>query len=438
MTQQDHRQRRNPDARHSSRWSGSAGLIGLQILAFGLPLLTLPILSRGLGITGFGELMLAQSLALLVALFVDAGLNAESQRQVSSSEQPAEQCQYLWANLMVRSGLALLATLLLIVLNILFDWVNPVLLAASLLQVVGTLVFPQWWLIATGHGLMMGVSLVLGRLVSALAVWLWVSDPSDLWWASLALSSSSLLAGLLLWRQVWQPLWQYHHTYQIAQARRFFQRVRPMLFSAFFAQMSSNLPVVALGQWQTLRQVGLFSAAERLVRAAAHLSTYVEQIVLSRLAQPDLACIQQRFWQRRALWLLAVGLLIGGLLGQWLAMPVMGFLYGEAFTAAVPIFRVLLLWLMLLIFRRAWLMWTWVLDAQLHRIARLQWLETLLVSSAAVLGAIYYGGLGVAWLLCVSEVVLLCYICIVQYRPQKSLTKQPTPHQGTQKTQEPT
>lgn len=422
----------------ASRWSGSAGLIGLQILAFGLPLLTLPILSRGLGVAGFGALMLAQSLALLVALFVDAGLNAESQRRVSSSTQHAAQCQHLWANLAVRSGLALLATLLLIGLNTLFGWVSPALLAVSLLQVVGTLAFPQWWLIATGHGLMMGVSLVLGRLVSALAVWFWVSEPSDLWWASLALSSSSLLAGLLLWRQVWQPLWQHRQAYQVAQARRFFQRVRPMLFSAFFAQMSSTLPVIALGQWQSLRQVGLFSAAERLVRAAAHLSTYVEQIVLSRLARPELTHRQQQFWQRRALWLLAAGLLVGGLLGQWLAAPLLGFLYGETFAAAVPIFRVLLLWLMLLIFRRAWLMWTWVLHAQLDRIAKLQWLETLLVSSAAVLGAIGYGALGAAWLLCLSEVLLLLTIATVQHRQKQQNQPQRKQQQPNQQKQEPT
>lgn len=400
----------------ASRWSGSAGLIGLQILAFGLPLLTLPILSRALGVAGFGALMLAQSLALLVALFVDAGLNTESQRRVSSSDNRAAQYQHLWSNLLVRGVLAVCATTLLIALNALFDWVSMPLLCVSLLQVLGTLAFPQWWLIATEQGLWMGISLVIGRLISALAVWLWVSEPSDLWWASLALSSSSLLAGLLLWRQVWLPLWRQRATYRVTQHRAFFRQIQPTLFSAFFAQMSSNLPILALGQWQSLRQVGLFSAAERLVRAAAHLSTYVEQIVLSRLAQPAFAPTQRQALQRRALLWLGAALLLAVLCGQVLAAPLIGFLYGEAFAAATPILRVLLLWLALLIFRRAWVAWTWALAAQLDKIARLQWCETLLVCAAALSGAFWFGALGTAWLLCVSELVLLCVVFIARHR----------------------
>ncbi len=400
----------------ASRWSGSAGLIALQILAFGTPLLTLPILSRGLGVAGFGALMLAQSLALLAALFVDAGLNTESQRRVSSSENRTQQYQHLWSNLAVRGALAVCATVLLIVLNALFDWVSMPLLCVSLLQVLGTLAFPQWWLIATEQGLWMGISLVIGRLISALAVWLWVSTPSDILWASLALSSSSLLAGGLLLRPVWLPLWRQRATYHLTQHRAFFRQIQPTLFSAFFAQMSSNLPILALGQWQTLRQVGLFSAAERLVRAAAHLSTYVEQIVLSRLAQPVFAPTQRQAVQRRALLWLAAALLLAVLCGQVLAAPLVNFLYGEAFAATTPILRVLLLWLALLIFRRAWVSWTWALAAQLDKIAKLQWFETLLVCGAALSGAFWYGALGTAWLLCASELVLLCVVFIARQR----------------------
>lgn len=400
----------------ASRWSGSAGLIALQILAFGIPLLTLPILSRGLGVAGFGALMLAQSLALLAALFVDAGLNTESQRRVSSSENRTQQYQHLWSNLAVRGVLAVCATVLLIVLNALFDWVSMPLLCVSLLQVLGTLAFPQWWLIATEQGLWMGISLVIGRLISALAVWLWVSTPSDILWASVALSSSSLLAGGLLLRPVWLPLWRQRATYHLTQHRAFFRQIQPTLFSAFFAQMSSNLPILALGQWQTLRQVGLFSAAERLVRAAAHLSTYVEQIVLSRLAQPAFAPTQRQAVQRLALLWLAAALLLAVLCGQVLAAPLISFLYGEAFAATTPILRVLLLWLALLIFRRAWVSWTWALAAQLDKIAKLQWFETLLVCAAALSGAFWSGALGTAWLLCASELVLLCVVFIARQR----------------------
>jgi O-antigen/teichoic acid export membrane protein len=58
-------------------------LVVFQVVGLIIPLLTLPILARSLGVTSFGQLMLAQAVVFLGVVFVDAGFNTESQRRAS-------------------------------------------------------------------------------------------------------------------------------------------------------------------------------------------------------------------------------------------------------------------------------------------------------------------------------------------------------------------
>ncbi len=68
----------SPNSFRSMAW-----LTALQALAMALPLLSMPILARALGVAAFGQVMWALGLSVLAVVWVDAGLNGESQRQVA-------------------------------------------------------------------------------------------------------------------------------------------------------------------------------------------------------------------------------------------------------------------------------------------------------------------------------------------------------------------
>ena len=77
-------------------------LVIFQVIGLIIPLLTLPILARSLGVTSFGQIMLAQAVVFLGVVFVDAGFNTESQRRASLAVDSRESQQVLVDNFIAR------------------------------------------------------------------------------------------------------------------------------------------------------------------------------------------------------------------------------------------------------------------------------------------------------------------------------------------------
>jgi O-antigen/teichoic acid export membrane protein len=398
------------------RWATAVGLIFFQVLGLAIPLLVLPLLSRALGTGGFGQLMLAQAVVLLAVLWVDAAFNVQSQREASADiAQEKKIPQALLDNLIVRIGAALLAIVFLLCLPLFLHSLSYSLLLASCPLLVGTLIFPQWWLLATGRGLLMGVATVLGRIGSALLVWLYVDSAADTVVAALAISVGSLLSGFIL-IPIWlgsliraRSLLSWTHWHGYART------IRPTLLSAFFASACAQLPIVALGTWAGAIQTGLFSAADRLTRAGAHVLTLVEQSLLTQWLQP-IATNKERLNKMRStiLLYLSVGLVFGVCVAWFLAPWIIHFLYSDSFLLAVDILRVLLVWLFLQAMRRAVVSAYWIVEHEIKAQAKIQWLETFLYLSLLVLGALFIGrfptmswGLWMAFSLCLIEVILL-------------------------------
>ncbi len=156
-------------------------LVVFQVVGLIIPLLTLPILARSLGVTSFGQLMLAQAVVFLGVVFVDAGFNTESQRRASLvvDVDSLESQQVLIDNFIARCLCSLPILLLVLVIGFFVPDLPFVLVVLSLLLMIGTLIFPQWWYVARQQGLRMGIALVSGRLISALVIFLFVKSTND-------------------------------------------------------------------------------------------------------------------------------------------------------------------------------------------------------------------------------------------------------------------
>jgi O-antigen/teichoic acid export membrane protein len=398
------------------RWVTAIGLVFFQILGLAIPLLVLPLLSRALGTSGFGQLMLAQAVVLLAVLWVDAAFNVQSQREAAADiAKETKMPQALFDNLIARVMAALLAVVFLLCLPLLLPSLSYALLLASCPLLIGTLIFPQWWLLATGRGLFMGVATVLGRVGSALLVWLYVESAADIVIAALAISVGSLLSGLIV-APVWlgsllrarsELSWTHWHAYA--------RTIRPTLLSAFFASACAQLPVVALGAWAGTVQTGLFSAADRLTRAGAHVLGLIEQSLLTQWLQP-IATDQAQLNQTRRIILLYLfsGLLLAIATAWFLAPWIIHFLYSDSFVMATHILRILLIWLLFQAMRKAFVSAYWVVDHDIKAQARIQWCETSLYLGLVLLSAMFMTnslltnwGIWMAYSLCLIELILL-------------------------------
>jgi PST family polysaccharide transporter len=382
-----------------------------------IPLLTLPILARALGVEVFGQVMLAQSLVLLGVVFVDAGFNTESQRRVAIAQSPLHTYQALLDNLLARTVCAVPVVVFLLSLAFFLPGLPVTFVLVSLFLIGGTLAFPQWWFVARQIGWRMGLAAVTGRLLSAGLILLWVHTTRDGAWAALAASLASLFSGILMFPLLYKG-WREHrkqlnwHSWQTYLAT-----VRMNVFSGFFASASSAIPVLVLGFWSGPVQTGFFSAADRLTRAAAYVLGFIEQSLMGFLAnkasKDQAAVVHLR--QRMLVSLLAVVALGCAVLGM-LAPVVLNLLYGLDFASSVLLFRILLLWLLLYGTRKALVSFYWSSAGALGLASRLQWLEAILVLALCAIGAYMASALGVTIAMCVVESVLIIAFLIWQKR----------------------
>lgn len=384
-------------------------LVLFQIVGLLIPIFTLPILARGLGVSVFGQVMLAQAIVFFGVLFVDAGFNTESQRRASIAIDPLETQQALIDNFIARALCSVPVVAVLLLVGYFVPDLPFRLVAISLPLVLGTLLFPQWWYVARQEGIKMGVVGTLGRLISALAIVFWVDSPMDATVAAFAASSATLFSGLMLIPQWWRNFHPYRALINWQGWRQYLKDIRHTIFSGFFSSASSSIPVLVLGFIAGTFQTGLFTAADRLTRAAAYVLSFIEQSFMGWLAK-----INQHDRKRgaqirkRVLIVLATSLLLGCGAVAFLSSWTLHLLYGNSFVGSIPILKALSLWLLLYGLRKACLTFFWSATGDLKMVALFQWAEAVLVSLFTMGGAVWLGGLGVAFGLCSAEVLLLC------------------------------
>jgi PST family polysaccharide transporter len=382
-------------------------LVVFQVISLIIPLLTLPILARALGVTSFGQLMLAQAVVFLGVVFVDAGFNTESQRRAALASTALESQQVLLDNLIARLVCGFPIVLMVLIVGFLVPDLPFLLVVISLLLLLGTLIFPQWWYVAQQQGFRMGIALMSGRLISALCILLFVKSTNDQLIACVASCSGTLIAGLLLMPNWWKNFKPIKQKIIWSSWRVYLKDVSHNIFSGFFSSASVSVPVLALGFLSGSFQAGLFTAADRLTRAVAHVLSFVEQSCMGWFAkESNHDSIRADQLRVRALGILAFILLTGcsflAILSDW----ILHLLYGNSFSSASLILKILSAWLFLYGFRKAAVTFYWSAAGNLKIISIFQWSEAILVSFFASVGAYYSGAFGTSIGLCISELIL--------------------------------
>jgi PST family polysaccharide transporter len=385
----------------------TAWLVIFQVIGLIIPLLTLPILARSLGVESFGQIMLAQAVVFLGVVFVDAGFNTESQRKAAIATSPLDAHQILIDNFIARLVCSIPVLLALMLVGFFIPDLPFKLVVLSLLLLLGTLSFPQWWYVARQQGLKMGIALMSGRLISALVIFLFVKSSNDQVIACMASSSGTLIAGMLLLPSWWKNFKVKRTEISWSSWREYLNSVRHTIFSGFFSSASVSIPVLALGFLAGTFQTGIFTAADRLTRAAAHVLSFVEQSCMGWFAKESDKDLKHADRLRvKALFALSIVLLIGcssvALLSDW----ILQLLYGNSFLSASLILQILCAWLFLYGLRKATVTIYWSAAGQLKVVAIFQWLEAALVCVLASFGAYWSGAFGTSVGLCFSELVL--------------------------------
>jgi polysaccharide transporter, PST family len=263
-----------------------AALGTLQAVNCVVPLITVPYLVRMLGPANFGLLSFAQAVAGYFDLVTNYGFGLSATRAVARLKgEPAALAHTFWTTMYAKAALMLASAATLALIGSASPALrgNAALYLGSFLTVVGSVTLPVFFYQGTEQMVRLTIAQGSVRLLSAPALFLFVRHADDYSRAAAIQGAVPVLASLLLAPSLWKQLACGPHRPAIQELRRSLQGGwRMFVADAGIALNFTTTPIV-LGLAAGNTEVGFYSAADKLIRAACAALGPVSQALYPRL-----------------------------------------------------------------------------------------------------------------------------------------------------------
>lgn len=311
-------------------------LLLLQVTSYLFPFITLPYLSRVLGVEKFGEIAFATALMTYCQTIVDYGFIYSAVRDISRCRDDKVKASFIFTTVMwARFLLVVIALLLLCVVIFLIPkfFEMKVILFASFFMVVGHALFPDWMFQAIEKMKYITFMNVLTKLLFTILVFAVIKEESDYLFqpilTSLGLCISGIISLMLLARMGFK-LGRFNLNAVIASIRSntdlFINQIVPNLYN--------SLSTIFLGFWHGSIANGIFDAGNRFNGVASQFVS-----ILSRVFFPYLS----RNIDRHSLYVkfhLCISIFISILL-FFFAPLVIDLFFTKDFSDAVSVLRII-------------------------------------------------------------------------------------------------
>ncbi|HEX4899607.1 MAG TPA: flippase, partial [Pyrinomonadaceae bacterium] len=312
-----------------------------DFVAKSLNFLAFVYLARTLGVEGYGVLEFALAILTYFLLFADGGLELWATREVASGTD----LRSLAARIVpLRFVLALasfcgLIGFLLVLPN--YPGLRTVMILFGL-TLFTQAVNLKWVFMGREEMPRVAIGLIIAQVVFAVAILVLVRSPRTILWVPVLRLTSDLAMAVYFGRLFVKLNGDLRLRFTLRKAGMALRSALPLGASHGLAFMSYNFDTILLGLLLTPAAVGLYSAAYKPVTVVLAMpTTYFIGLfpTLARTYTQDrdsFSAIANRSFGLAAL--CAVPLGIGGL---FLASPIINFLFGPAYTSAVPVLQIL-------------------------------------------------------------------------------------------------
>lgn len=258
----------------------------LQMLNYAAPLITVPYLVRVLGPAYFGMVSFAQAVVLYFDFATDYGFNFSATRAIAAcGDDVASVSRIFWATFYAKCLLMCGNGLLFAFLVFLVPQLRQAaaLLTVTFLYVFGTTMFPLW-LFQGLEKLKLAAALVgTARLFTVPALFLFVRGPGDYLTAGAIQASVEAVAAVLALPWLVKRarlIWRKPSLYDVLDS---FKQGWPLFLSGSALFVSTSNATVILGFTAGQTQVGYFSAADKLIKAAVSALNPIGQALYPHL-----------------------------------------------------------------------------------------------------------------------------------------------------------
>lgn len=243
-------------------------LLFLQGSNYLIPLMTFPYLTRTLNVDGFGYYSLIFSIVQYIVLFVDFGYNLSASKTIATAKGNRDiisKCFFI-----TMTSKLLLATMAIAVIFIVNYFINDKIsnvLIFSVLQIIGTVLFPIWFFQGIEKMTLVSISSILGRILTLPLMFLLVKDNTDLSIAILIQSSSLFIIGIISLFLVRKYNLIKKVDFTIKDVIESYKNSYQYYVAGLAISLYSISTPIIIKYTSTIEQVGLFSSADKLKSA---------------------------------------------------------------------------------------------------------------------------------------------------------------------------
>ena len=389
-------------------------LNGLNVL---LPLITLPYILHVVGRANYGAYSYIYVIVQYVILFSTYGFNFSVTKQISQCRDDDESVLRIYNA--VTAGKVLIAAFLSVVLLLCGKYVfkseeGTRMFVYGLGMVIGDVLTPIWLFQGMEKMKYMTIVNASSKILFTILIFVIVQESEDYQLLILLNSCGYLLAGLLSLILVYRQFHLRLHWTRWSDILVQLKEGSVVFGSTFGMNLYRNANVIILKQFVTDDIVGLYSAAEKVVKGFQSLISPAAQALFPHLSlrfKGQSVYEQMRMLRRVSIPFTAVVLLVT--IGVYLLAPLISdVLCGKDFVACVPLIRIMTL---VLLFGEVNYLVGIVglvnMDGQRY------FFQSVIVTGVfsvvfMLLMAPRYGGNAAAWAMSLSE-VLLCVLCLL-------------------------
>lgn len=260
-------------------------LFVVQLSNYIFPLITLPYLVRTLGATNFGYLMLSQALIQYFVLTTDYGFNFSATKKIASANSPEEIDNVYTETLNAKILLVIGTSVLLFIIITFIPMFKTISLITTILflGVIGNIFFPIY--LFQGLERMKNITwiTVLARIIMLIMIFSFVKEKDDIVNAAFSLSLTLALPGIisLFLIRRWKTVT--YNGFELKTGIKAIKNSTPLFISQIAITFYTTFNAILIGHIFGVRQVGIYSAADKLRGAVQSLFIPIQQVVFPRI-----------------------------------------------------------------------------------------------------------------------------------------------------------
>jgi O-antigen/teichoic acid export membrane protein len=259
----------------------------LKVAGYIFPLITLPYLSRVIGVDSFGELAFAGSIIVYFETITDFGFNYTATRDVAKIRDDKELVSKIFSNVFFAKLLLMTVSILILTIGIFsvpFLYEKRLLLIMTFFYIPGNILFSEWFFQAMENMKYITIINLFSKVLFTVLVFLVIKEKSDYIFQPLLNALGFLVSGIISQSIIFR---KFNVRLKIPSLKDLWLTMKGswnMFISLFLPNLYTNFSVILMRVYGGVSATGIYSSGSRFIYIFDQLSA-----VLSRTFYPFLA-----------------------------------------------------------------------------------------------------------------------------------------------------